>query len=135
MSIQLRDYQQELVEKCVTSLKRGFKKPLLVSPTGSGKTCISSELVRRSYNKGKSSIFIVHRQELLRQTYLTYQKNGITPAVIQGGVNPDYTNPMQIASVNTLVRRFDVVKEPDIIFVDECFVGDTLVLTDHGYKK
>jgi superfamily II DNA or RNA helicase len=135
LSIQLRDYQQELVEKCVTSLKRGFKKPLLVSPTGSGKTCISSELVRRSYNKGKSSIFIVHRQELLRQTYLTYQKNGITPAVIQGGVNPDYTNPMQIASVNTLVRRFDVVKEPDIIFVDECFVGDTLVLTDHGYKK
>lgn len=120
MSIQLRDYQQELVVKCVASLKRGFKKPLLVLPTGGGKTAIASELVRRSYNKGKSSIFIVHRQELLRQTYLTYQKNGITPAIIQGGVNPDYTNPMQIASVNTLVRRLDKVSPPDLVFIDEC---------------
>ena len=46
-------------------------------------------------------------------------KNGIIPGVIKGGVTPDYNNPIQIASVNTLVRRLDVYKEPDVIFVDE----------------
>lgn len=37
-----------------------------------------------------------------------------------GGVNPNYDNPMQVASVNTLVRRLDLYKEPDIVFWDEC---------------
>lgn len=82
-------------------------------------TAIASELVRRSYNKGKSSIFICHRQELLEQTYNTYGKNGIVPAFIKSGMHPDYNNPMQIASVNTLVRRLDRYKVPDIVFWDE----------------
>lgn len=119
MSIQLREYQQELVDRCIASLLKGNKKPLLVLPTGGGKTAIASELVRRSHNKGKSSIFICHRQELLRQTYKTYQKNGIVPAIIKGGIAPDYTNPMQVASVNTLVRRLDQYRKPDIVFWDE----------------
>ncbi len=120
MPIELRTYQQELVNDCLETIKGGKKKPLLVLPTGGGKTAIASELVRRSFAKGKSSIFICHRQELLRQTYTTYQKNGITPAVIQGGVRPEYDNPMQIASVNTLVRRLDSYKIPDVVFWDEC---------------
>jgi superfamily II DNA or RNA helicase len=101
VSIQLRDYQQELLDKCIAKLKGGCKRPLLVLPTGGGKTACASELVRRSFDKGKSSIFICHRQELLNQTYKTYMKNGITPGVIKGGITPDYKNPIQIASVNT----------------------------------
>lgn len=114
---------------------KGNKKPLLVLPTGGGKTAIASELVRRSHNKGKSSIFICHRQELLRQTYKTYQKNGIIPAIIKGGIAPDYSNPMQVASVNTLVRRLDQYRKPDIVFWDECFVGDTKIATIKGNKR
>lgn len=114
---------------------KGNKKPLLVLPTGGGKTAIASELVRRSHNKGKSSIFICHRQELLRQTYKTYQKNGIIPAIIKGGIVPDYNNPMQVASVNTLVRRLDQYRKPDIVFWDECFVGDTKIATIKGNKR
>ena len=117
---QLRDYQQEMIDKVVDSLRHGYRKIMIVLPTGGGKTAIASELVRRSYAKGKSSIFMCHRQELLDQTYETYGKNGIIPAFIKGGMHPDYNNPMQIASVNTLVRRLDKYKVPDIIFVDEC---------------
>lgn len=120
MPIQLRPYQQELVDLCLTELRKGNRKPLLVLPTGGGKTAIASELVRRSHAKGRSSIFICHRQELIKQTDKTYRKNGIEPAIIMGGVNPNYDNPMQVASVNTLVRRLDLYKEPDIVFWDEC---------------
>lgn len=116
----LRDYQQDMIDKTISELKNGKRKIMLVLPTGGGKTAIASELVRRSYNKGKSSIFMCHRQELLDQTYDTYGKNGIIPAFIKGGRHPDYNNPMQIASVNTLVRRLDKYNVPDIIFVDEC---------------
>lgn len=104
---------------CCERMKLGFCKPLLVLPTGGGKTAIASELVKRSYTKNKSSIFICHRQELVAQTFNTYKKNGLTPAIIQGGVEPDYDNPLQIASINTLVRRLDKIRKPDVLFFDE----------------
>ena len=104
---------------CCERIKRGSKKPLLVLPTGGGKTAIASDLVKRSYVKNKSSIFICHRQELVNQTYKTYLKNGLNPSIIQGGVAPNYDNPLQIASINTLIRRLDKVKYPDVIFFDE----------------
>lgn len=119
MPIVLRDYQRELINECLNALRQGYKKPLLVLPTGGGKTACASELVSRSYAKGKSSIFICHREEILRQTYNTYIKNGIKPAVIKGGIAPDYNNPIQIASINTLVRRLDKYAKPDIVFWDE----------------
>lgn len=119
MAIQLRDYQQDLINSCIKSLKKGNKKVLLYLPTGGGKTACASYLVKRSADKGKSSIFICHRSELLAQTYKTYLKNDIKPGIIKSGVAPDYDNPMQIASINTLVRRLDKYKKPDIVFWDE----------------
>lgn len=118
--LQLRDYQQEMIDKVIKALRMGYRKIMIVLPTGGGKTAIASELVRRSYEKNKSSIFMCHRQELLDQAYETYGKNGIVPAFIKGGRHPDYKNPMQIASVNTLVRRLNQYNVPDIVFVDEC---------------
>lgn len=132
--LQLRDYQQEMIDKVIESLRMGYRKIMIVLPTGGGKTAIASELVRRSYEKNKSSIFMCHRQELLDQAYETYGKNGIIPAFIKGGRHPDYKNPMQIASVNTLVRRLNQYNVPDIVFVDECFSGNTNILTENGYK-
>lgn len=119
MPIQLRDYQQDLIDGCLNALRSGCRKPLLVLPTGGGKTACASDLVNRSYQKGRSSIFICHREEILRQTYNTYLKNGIKPAVIKGGVTPDYANPIQIASINTLVRRLALYPKPDVVFWDE----------------
>lgn len=135
MAITLRDYQQEAIDRTIESLKAGNKRIMIVLPTGGGKTAIASELVRRSFEKGRSSTFMCHRQELLDQTYITYGKNGIVPAFIKGGRHPDYNNTMQIASVNTLVKRLDMYKKPNILFVDECFIGNTKVLTKCGAKK
>lgn len=118
MSFNLRPYQQELIDKTIDSLKAGHRKPLLVLPTGGGKTAIAATLVGRSAAKEVRSLFVCHREELLKQTISTYAKVGLTAGIIKSGYEPDYSNPLQIASVQTLVNRLDKI-HPKLVFFDE----------------
>lgn len=119
MSFHLRDYQQVVVDKVKAALRQGHKKILIVAPTGAGKTAISTSLSRGCYAKGNDSMFICHRRELVSQTFKTYLKNDLEPSFIQGGKRYDPTNPVQIASINTLVGRLDKIKQPSVVFWDE----------------
>ncbi len=44
--MKLRSYQREILDQTKISLKQGAKAPLLVLPTGAGKTVIFSELAK-----------------------------------------------------------------------------------------
>lgn len=76
--------------------------------------------MRRSLVKGKRVVFIDHRKELIDQTSRTLDKYGIEHGIIASGVEPNYELPIQIASVQTLVRRLEQVSVPDFLIVDEC---------------
>ncbi len=119
MGIQLRDYQQEMISKVVDEIKKGNKHILLVLPTGAGKTFLAASMIKSAYDKGNSSIFICHRQELLLQTYNTYRKLDITPSLIKSGMRSNYESLLQIALINTLGNRLNLVRYPKIIFWDE----------------
>ena len=116
----LRDYQQDIIDQVLLNLKNGYKRILINLPTGGGKTAIASELVRRSIAKNNSSMFLCHREELIKQTVKTYKKNGVNPGIIKAGIDPDYDNFVQVASVPTLARRLEYVNAPKILFLDEC---------------
>ena len=120
MTFKLWDSQQRVVDDVISCLKAGHKRILVVSPTGTGKTAISTDLARRCIAKDNSLFFICHRRELITQTHKTYIKNSINPAFIQSGKKADYDNMAQIASVKTLVRRLDLYPHPVVIFWDEC---------------
>lgn len=62
----LRPYQIEAVEKCMKCINEGYN-PLLVLPTGTGKTIVFAEIVREYFNKKKRSLVIAHRNELINQ--------------------------------------------------------------------
>jgi superfamily II DNA or RNA helicase len=114
----LRPYQLEAVEKARTSLKTGHKRPLLMAPTAAGKTVIASEIIKGALAKGKKVVFICDRVELIDQTSATFDAFGIPHGCIQADhPRTDYSQPIQVASVQTLARR----KWPhvDLIIVDE----------------
>ena len=131
----LRDYQEKAVDDTRTAFAKGYNAPCLVLSTGAGKTICAGQIVHDAFHKGKRVIFVVHRQELAKQTNKVLKGYGLNPAFIMAGVAPDYDNPVQIASIGTLCNRFDVVKEPDLVIIDECFVGNTKVSTSLGEKK
>lgn len=66
--IKLFDYQLESVAKAMEYLAKSVN-PLLVCPTGAGKTFIACEIIRRwqQANGGKRAVFVAHRKELISQ--------------------------------------------------------------------
>lgn len=118
MKFTLRDYQSEGVEKIRDAYRKGFKAPLYQCPTGGGKTLIFSYIAENAASKGKSAFILVHRKELLKQASEKLSQLDVP----HGLIAPGHTmtgDPVQIASVYTLARRLDQVREPDLIIVDE----------------
>lgn len=70
--MQLRWYQQEAVDAAFRYWQRGGGNPLIVLPTGSGKTAVSTEVIRRVADGSDMSVlFVAHRKELIKQTAQT----------------------------------------------------------------
>ena len=65
--MQLREYQTTALEQIRSSLEKGYKAPLLVLPTGAGKTVIFSELAKDFVSQDKNVLILVHRRELVKQ--------------------------------------------------------------------
>lgn len=122
MKLALRDYQQVAVDGLRGAYAGGSSAPLLVLATGGGKTVIFSHITEGAAAKGKRVLILVHRQELLNQTSRSLFEIGVIHGVIAAGITMGRYN-VQVASVQTLVRRFDDVAgmgwAPDLIVVDE----------------
>ena len=115
--MKLRDYQQVAFDAVRQSYREGHKAPLLVSPTGSGKTALTAEILQGVHARRNRGVFLVHRQELLRQSSRALDTIRLPHGLIAPGYTPT-RDTIQIASVQTLVRRLDRYQF-DFIAVDE----------------
>jgi superfamily II DNA or RNA helicase len=117
--ITLREYQQELVGRIRDAFRRGRRSPMVVAPTGSGKTVLFSYISHGTAAKGNRVLILVHRQELIDQTAKTLRAFGVPHGIIAAGRSGDRHQQVQVASVQTIVRRPGIFR-PDLIIVDEC---------------
>jgi DNA repair protein RadD len=115
----LRDYQLRAIDDVRQAYVDGHRKPLLVAPTGSGKTVIFSSIGKSAAERGKRVMILVHRQELLDQVDHALTAfdvpHGLIAATRRGASAP----LVQVASVMTLVRRLDSVPAPHVLIIDE----------------
>lgn len=118
MTYKLRDYQLNDVERIRAEYRTGARSVLHVSPTGSGKTVTFSFITEQSYKKGKSILILTHRDNLLQQTSQKLKENGLKHGIIAAGY-PTIRYKIQIASVQTLVRRLQHWEHFDFIIIDE----------------
>lgn len=115
--IQLRDYQVDMVNRTRDALRR-HQRVLLQSPTGSGKTAIACHMMGAAREKGLSSMFLVHQNELLKQTSAALWHNKIEHGLIAAG-KAKSPHAVQLASVMTLKNRLAHYQEPSLIIIDE----------------
>ena len=103
----LRIDQQRAIELLRASLAFGHRRPMLQAPTGFGKTLLASHVVRMAREKGRHVVFCVPALDLIDQTLASFWQDGIGDVgVIQADhIETDWSRPVQIASVQTLMRR------------------------------
>lgn len=121
--IQLRDYQsREMLQPVRQAYAEGARAPLLVAPTGSGKTAYFSYAAHSAASRGKRVVILVHRRELLMQSSRTLESFEVHHGLIAPG-QPWRAAGVQVASVQTLVRRLERLDAlgwaPDLVIVDE----------------
>lgn len=121
---ELYPFQKTVVAQTYGSIRRGAKRVLIVSPTGSGKTVISSRIVKDAASRKRLVLIVVHREELVSQTYEKLQDSGISDCgFIKAGWSEDRKAQIQIASVQTLLRRDWWQELPfDLVLLDEAHI-------------
>lgn len=137
MTISLRPYQTDAVNGVRQAYAAGRRAPLLVLPTGGGKTTIFSYVTTSAAAKGRCVYLIAHRAELVKQIAMTLARFGTRHRVVapgpivrqvqveqfkaHGKTLVDPAARVIVASVQTLVKRLDDenLPKPDIIVIDE----------------
>ena len=86
---QLRLYQKKSIQDIRNAFIKTKRKILLVAPTGSGKTVVASEMIRRVVQGGKSCLFVAHRRELIMQCSNKLHDFGVNHGVLMADKSPN----------------------------------------------
>ena len=124
----LRSYQDEIIDGVRIAIRGNFKKPLVVAPTGSGKTHIASHIIKSCQQSDIRTLFLAPRRELIYQAYDKFQENGIEAGMIMAGEPRQLYAPNQVASFDTLysrgIRKEVMVMPPaNYVIVDEAHLS------------
>ena len=120
--IALRDYQSGCVNDLRAQYAAGCHAPLLVLPTGGGKTVVFTYMATQAAKKGKRVLLLGHRRELIGQMSAALGRWDCPHGVI----SPDAkisNAPVQVGMVQTIANRIALDKAGrykfDLVIIDE----------------
>lgn len=121
MSILLRPYQIDAIQEARDRIAAGRVAPLLVAPTGAGKTVIEGSIIQAHLDLDPENrvLVIAHRRELIGQIASTILRMGITDiGEILPGVIQRPNARVQVASTQTLRAR-NLQPRATLVVIDE----------------
>lgn len=123
MDIELRDYQKKGIEDIINAWK-DCQSVLFQMPTGTGKTTLFCEIARRFITElypDKKVLIITHRKELVEQAFRRLVNDfHLASGIISSNYIGDQSAPIQVASIQTLVRRDEHQKDIfSLVIIDE----------------
>ena len=122
--MELRWYQHEAVAATWAHLCRQPGNPLIVLPTGSGKSLVCARLAEEAVKKYHGQVIILgHRKELLEQN--AEKINILTPDIDVGlysaGLNSRETeSPIVVAGIQSVYNRAFEFGQRQMCIIDEC---------------
>lgn len=121
--IVLRPRQQTAITDLRHAYKAGSIAPILVAPTGFGKTATCIVMIQSAIKNGLRVWFLAHLKEILDDTADRLIAEKIPHGYIWAGHLADRRQQVQVVSVQTAARRLDRIEKPDLIIVDEAHLA------------
>jgi hypothetical protein len=133
-----RYYQKEATDKIIDYLSYyPGKHPLVAMPTGSGKSLVIAmliEFVRKEWNA--HVLILSHTEDILKQDYAQISNLISEPiGLYSAGLSSRTILPVTVAGIQSVYRKPELFAQFDLVIIDECFTGDTLIKTEKGLKR
>lgn len=120
--MELRWYQREAVNAVWSYLSSEAGNPLIVLPTGAGKSLCIAELARQCIEWGGKCLILAHRKELLEQNADKVEKllPGIEVGIFSAGLNrKDVDQDVIAAGIQSCYAKAHEFGERQLVIIDE----------------
>ena len=101
----LFDYQLDLIDKARKQI--ADKNVMIVSPPGSGKSVVISDIAKSATERNGHVLFLVHRKELIDQITNSFKFHGVDMSKVD------------LLTVGKAKNRLSVIQKPTLIITDE----------------
>ena len=117
---ELRPYQAEAKQAILAAWDEGYRKTLLVLPTGCGKTVVFSSVTENQVNKGHRVLIMAHRGELLDQAADKLRQASGLDSVLEKAESSCLGSflPVTVGSVQSLAQEKRLARFPNDYFQD-----------------
>ena len=117
---ELRPYQAEAKQAILSAWDEGYRKTLLVLPTGCGKTVVFSSVTENQVNKGHRVLIMAHRGELLDQAADKLKEASGLDSVLEKAESTSLGSflPVTVGSVQSLAQEKRLARFPNDYFQD-----------------
>jgi len=130
VTMQLRPYQRECVDAAFNWVSTHEGNPLLVIPTGGGKSLIMGTLVHEALGNAPNAraLILAHRKELIVQnvravaSVMPLGQIGINSAGLK---SRDTTSPVIVAGIQSVAKKPYELGAFDVILIDEAHLVPT----------
>ena len=120
-TIKLRYYQEAAIAKTWSWVRNNQDgNPLIVLPTGAGKTIVIAKMIADCLAWGKRIVLTTHNRELLSQAGETLSRMGITSGMYGASLSrSDTDQDVILAQIQSVYNKGSIFKHRDAIFIDE----------------
>lgn len=117
---QLRPYQAEARDAILSAWDEGYRKTLLVLPTGCGKTVVFASVTENQVRKGHRVLIMAHRGELLTQAADKLKTVSGLDSVLEKAESSSLGSfiPVTVGSVQSLAQEKRLARFPGDYFQD-----------------
>jgi superfamily II DNA or RNA helicase len=115
----LRPDQQRFIDLISESIAAGHRRILAQAPTGFGKGIVIANRAAVAAAKSRRVMVIAHREEIVSDLSDRIHRFGVPHGMVAAGRRMDLSHRVLVASIDTLIRRFDQLPPPDVILQDE----------------
>ena len=138
--MKLRDYQQEAVDAVFAYWERAPStperpaSPLVVMPTGSGKSPTLGEIVRILVECDARVVIATHRSELIVQDSKAVRSvyPGCDLGIVSAGLGrAEYGHKITVGGVQTMARKTARLGRVDVLIIDEAHLISTKTTTQY----